>query len=98
MTEQNGKQPPVLQQRIAPGQFVQGTPIATIVDPIPGAKVGDGKPRVLLRIESLNGSFQFLLEVPHARQLARHLSEKAAESSGGLVIPMPKAPNIKPTP
>lgn len=100
MSEQNGNQPPPTDRaKLIPGLLVAPTPMATLVDVLPASVMPDNQARILLRIEGPNGSFQFPMEVGHAKQLAEHLAQRVQEAGRGLVIPKPKiVPPIKPGP
>lgn len=98
MSETNGQTPPDRTQLI-PGRLVAPTPMATLVDVLPASLMPDGQARVLLRIEGPNGSFQFPMEIGHAKQLSEHLAQRVQEAGRGLVVPKPQiVPPIKPGP
>lgn len=96
---ENGNQPPMDRTQLIPGRLVAPTPMATVVDLLPASVMPDNQARILLRIEGPNGSFQFLMEPKHAKELGEHLLQRVSEAARGLVVPKPRiVPPIKPTP
>lgn len=89
MSEENGQSP----EQLPPLRLVAATPMGYQVKVLAGSTFPDGNPRLHLRIEAANGSFNFLLPTDFARQLVEHLNQRIGEA-GGIVVPTARIPKI----